>query len=550
MQAQNDTPISPFGHVLGYKLNNQQVFGLTLATTQKYSVYCSVGVYVADVSLDDQQIIDGVYKFAARKYGRIAVVQATADADNAANPNIRVRELDLEPKELKEIDSELIRFTQYTANCITFRLQGRLELHVPCVTECDKFESEVKAEIDRSRRASCKSLFHLKNSEYTILSSMSDSSPITELYSNIQDEYTDEISQMAGNKKARQKMLDDLIKQKVKSKEAIHFQFGLNMIEPSANPIAFIAGEKVTWPIGMDFVFQLDHRASISVLACLFGQALCNVHIQAEESLLEAFRQPERHIPQLKFYNYWHQDVSAAVITIAYPLHLSEDQLVENRRKICLSLHLPLDRPSIRRANAMSPDAWTSREDNRPLLNPHLSLLATPSKGKYHVVQGSYTYHHYMQDGFNDSGWGCAYRSLQTLISWFAQQGYIELNRMPTHHEIQKVLVDIDDKPASFVGSKRWIGSQEVGFVLNELYRIESKIICVSSGAELEIKGRQLANHFDSQGTPVMIGGGNLAHTILGVDFNENTGKLRFLVLDPHYTGLEDLNTILKKVFI
>lgn len=34
------------------------------------------------------------------------------------------------------------------------------------------------------------------------------------------------------------------------------------------------------------------------------------------------------------------------------------------------------------------------------------------------LVRGHYTYHHYMQDGINDSGWGCAYRTLQTILSW------------------------------------------------------------------------------------------------------------------------------------
>jgi hypothetical protein len=29
-----------------------------------------------------------------------------------------------------------------------------------------------------------------------------------------------------------------------------------------------------------------------------------------------------------------------------------------------------------------------------------------------------------MQDKFNDNGWGCAYRSLQTIVSWFRLQKY------------------------------------------------------------------------------------------------------------------------------
>lgn len=34
-------------------------------------------------------------------------------------------------------------------------------------------------------------------------------------------------------------------------------------------------------------------------------------------------------------------------------------------------------------------------------------------------------------------------------------------------------------------------------------------------------------------------GGGVLAHTILGVDWNESTGAIRWLILDPHFTGAD-----------
>lgn len=57
---------------------------------------------------------------------------------------------------------------------------------------------------------------------------------------------------------------------------------------------------------------------------------------------------------------------------------------------------------------------------------------------KVYLVQGIYSYHHYMQDRMDDKGWGCAYRSLQTICSWFWQQGYVE-RLVPTHKEIQQV---------------------------------------------------------------------------------------------------------------
>lgn len=112
---------------------------------------------------------------------------------------------------------------------------------------------------------------------------------------------------------------------------------------------------------------------------------------------------------------------------------------------------------------------------------------------------------------------------------------------MPTHEQIQKCLVDIGDKERSFIGSKQWIGSTEVGFVLETSCGIQSKFLTLSSGEDMESKGRELAQHFKTNGTPIMIGGGVLAHTILGVDWDE-AGNIAWLVLDPHYTGSDWTN--------
>lgn len=63
----------------------------------------------------------------------------------------------------------------------------------------------------------------------------------------------------------------------------------------------------------------------------------------------------------------------------------------------------------------------------------HLPLMAkknfTEPSYKF-AVTGTYLYYHYMQDSRNDNGWGCAYRSLQTLISYFICEGLVDcLNR-------------------------------------------------------------------------------------------------------------------------
>lgn len=97
-------------------------------------------------------------------------------------------------------------------------------------------------------------------------------------------------------------------------------------------------------------------------------------------------------------------------------------------------------------------------------------------------VSGHYTYHHYLQDRFNDRGWGCAYRSLQTLCSWLALNGHIDADISeqipPAHRRVQQVLVDIGDKPASLVGSREWIGSMEVGFYLDTALKVDHCSLC------------------------------------------------------------------------
>jgi hypothetical protein len=188
---------------------------------------------------------------------------------------------------------------------------------------------------------------------------------------------------------------------------------------------------------------------------------------------------------------------------------------------------------------------------SRRLRNVHAAPLGGLPKshvanGTPHCVRGDYEYYHYSQDRFDDTGWGCAYRSCQTLCSWFAFQRYTS-GAVPSHREIQETLVKIGDKPASFLGSSEWIGALEVSYVLDELYGFSCKIMTVDNGLELPSRARELANHFDDVGTPVMMGGGKLAYTLLGVDWDENTGECAFLILDPHYAGGEDLKRIVPR---
>ncbi|KAG5582473.1 hypothetical protein H5410_053100 [Solanum commersonii] len=204
----------------------------------------------------------------------------------------------------------------------------------------------------------------------------------------------------------------------------------------------------------------------------------------------------------------------------------------ETRRSLHLRLGLPFDRPLLRISNAIDivgkkHSSSLVQKGSSFLKDVHLTIPSSGiSGGVASLVQGSYQYYHYLHEGLDDSGWGCAYRSLQTIISWF------------------KALVEIGDKDPSFIGSREWIGAIELSFVLDKLIGASCKIINVKSGAELPEKCRELALHFENQGTPIMIGGGFLAYTLLGVDYNDASGDCAFLILDPHYTGSDDIKKI------
>lgn len=104
------------------------------------------------------------------------------------------------------------------------------------------------------------------------------------------------------------------------------------------------------------------------------------------------------------------------------------------------------------------------------------------------------------------------------------------------------------DKEKSLIGSSEWLGAFEVNLCIQHFLGIECKIMSVPSGAQLISKGHELKQHFIEEGTPIMIGGDLYAHTILGVDICEEKEDVRFLILDPHFTGSDSniKNTLAK----
>ena len=111
---------------------------------------------------------------------------------------------------------------------------------------------------------------------------------------------------------------------------------------------------------------------------------------------------------------------------------------------------------------------------------------------------------------------------------------------------LDRIQVHLKDKPKPFVGSKQWIGSTEIGYVVEHLCNVSSKIVFLSSGKDMPSITTQLMDHFRVEGTPVMIGGGALAFTLLGVSSSGD----RWLILDPHYSGVDDLVNIQTKSYM
>ncbi|XP_052239547.1 ufm1-specific protease 1-like [Dreissena polymorpha] len=155
-----------------------------------------------------------------------------------------------------------------------------------------------------------------------------------------------------------------------------------------------------------------------------------------------------------------------------------------------------------------------------------------------HFIKGHYDYIHYGCNMFDDRGWGCGYRTLQTLCSWVKHQRTSTGQaawEVPSILDIQQALVTMGDKPARFLNSREWIGSFEVCLCLDYFYDVPCKIIHINSGSELPQYLNEIAEHFKQFGSPIMMGGESDASSkgIFGVCLD----RPALLILDPHYYG-------------
>ncbi|XP_063979793.1 ufm1-specific protease 2 [Diachasmimorpha longicaudata] len=302
--------------------------------------------------------------------------------------------------------------------------------------------------------------------------------------------------------------------------------------------------QSLQFDINIDALSVVEGSISATRLYSILVESVCRNLRLIERSFMEELEQEqELKVPEILHFkprNCMH------LVTIACPKESQDDSMAYRnyRKNLHKALSFDLSKPLFCRGNAVK--FSSDLTSNEPIFNPHEAVPSLGSNFSTSLVKGLYAYHHYLQDNFDDSGWGCAYRSLQTIFSWFRLQGYTD-HPIPSHKAIQKCLVDIGDKTPNFIGSKQWIGSTEVGFVLETQLGISVRVLCAATGEQMEDQVMSLKEHFQCQGTPVMIGGGVLAHTIIGVAHNEETNEIKFLILDPHYTGSEDVKIIVSK---
>ncbi|XP_020287482.1 ufm1-specific protease 1 [Pseudomyrmex gracilis] len=183
------------------------------------------------------------------------------------------------------------------------------------------------------------------------------------------------------------------------------------------------------------------------------------------------------------------------------------------------------------------------------LTNVHKDI-PVPDNGQTFLIKGNYEYWHHCCDTFNDRGWGCGYRTLQTICSWFIHNKHMvnDDKIVPTVNKIQRIIDEVGDKTSTFVETRNWIGTFEAFLVLNHLYNASCKIIHIWKGIEaLKAQTDTIKNHFTEFGSPIMMGGDKdiSSKCIVGIHFGDVCTYL--LIVDPHFVGKAETVEDLKK---
>jgi len=197
--------------------------------------------------------------------------------------------------------------------------------------------------------------------------------------------------------------------------------------------------------------------------------------------------------------------------------------------------------------------------EKEPLPRSNIHLRAKEpdqvDASKIHLVRGRFDYYHYGMQNLDDRGWGCAYRSLQMMLSYFHYNGYSVVESpskatdatqelVPNVIEVQKRLKEMNVMDTNFQPPcKQWIGSQEISWILSDRYDVDCRFI--RAHGDYEDAFTQIEEHLVGANTPVVACGANLALVIAGTArtaLGRPMAESKLLIVDPHYYAARDDN--------
>ncbi|OQV22439.1 putative Ufm1-specific protease 1 [Hypsibius exemplaris] len=167
--------------------------------------------------------------------------------------------------------------------------------------------------------------------------------------------------------------------------------------------------------------------------------------------------------------------------------------------------------------------------------NVHDGIVAPTEATDIVHVRGDYRYHHYLCDHFQDVGWGCGYRVLQTLCSWIDSE-----SAPPSIPEMVGILNGMESEAETWNRDNSrtpWIGSYEGFLILDHVYDVSCRLLHIRTPAELKEHYATLQEHFTNSGSPIFLGGDKDCFGKCVIGMCKVEASLQWLILDPHYNG-------------
>lgn len=169
--------------------------------------------------------------------------------------------------------------------------------------------------------------------------------------------------------------------------------------------------------------------------------------------------------------------------------------------------------------------------------NIHEHLKNPTESGVTYLTREKYEYFHYCCDGIKDVGYGCGYRTIQTICSMLKKKIRSDIS-IPSINDIQKILVKIGDKDDTFINSRGWIGTLEGSYIFDELFNMSSFIIHISHEERISSKKAEIIKYFQEQGGLIFMGGDSDASAKMITGIHTTPNHLFLQIVDPHFSKI------------